>query len=807
MITRREFLNRSSAATLAVSLRNYLLGESPSEGSVLANNEASNTADQAMAGTALAQTAPLTVQGDLAMQMVDAIRNYLLRDTERQAAERERLWHRDYRSADDYARSVEPNRQRFLEIIGAVDSRAAVQAPEVVVRFAEQSEIAQGIGYKAYAIRWKVFAPVTADSDGMEAEGLLLQPLEPPVARVVALPDADWTPEMLTGIAAGVSPAAQFARRLAENGIQVVVPLLMNRADTFSGIPGIGMTNMPHREWIYRMAFEAGRHIIGYEVQKVLAVVDWFERENSKRKLPIGVMGYGEGGLLALYSGAIDTRIDATAVSGYFQPREEVWKEPIYRDVWGLVREFGDAELASLIAPRSLVVEASQGPEVAGPPPAEDGREPFACPNGTLTTPPLEAVRKEADRTALFFKKLNAEAKLRLIVSGDGHGLPGSDEALRAFLQALGQSGRLAPAGSNPPKVYGSYDPLPRLHRQFYQLVDFTQALIRKSPDVRKDFWKNADPSSITTWKKSTKFYRDYIWDEVIGRMPPPALPPSPRTRLVLDEPGFKGYEVMLDVWQDVFAYGILLVPNNLRPGERRPVVVCQHGLEGRPSEVVDPKLDNHFYHHFGATLADEGFVVYAPQNPYIGDDQFRIIQRLGHPLKLALFSFILGQHEQTLNWLTSLPFVDSGRIGFYGLSYGGKTAVRVPPLLDRYALSICSGDFNEWVWKTTNVLASQSYMLTKEYDMYEFNFANILNYADLADLMAPRPFMVERGHDDPVSVDQWVSFEYAFVREFYDKMNLGEQTRIEYFNGPHTIHGVGTFQFLREHLQWPKSL
>jgi hypothetical protein len=108
------------------------------------------------------------------------------------------------------------------------------------------------------------------------------------------------------------------------------------------------------------MAFEVGRHIIGYEVQKVLAAVDWFESENTKRQLPIGVMGYGEGGLLALYSAAIDTRIDATVVSGYFQPREGVWQEPIYRDVWGLVREFGDAELAGMIAPRTLIVEASQ---------------------------------------------------------------------------------------------------------------------------------------------------------------------------------------------------------------------------------------------------------------------------------------------------------------------------------------------------------------------------------------------------------------------------------------------------------------
>ena len=74
------------------------------------------------------------------------------------------------------------------------------------------------------------------------------------------------------------------------------------------------------------------------------------------------------GRLIALYSAAVDTRIDAAVVSGYFQSREAVWKEPIYRNVWALLHEFGDAEIASLIAPRTLIVEASQGVEIDGPP-------------------------------------------------------------------------------------------------------------------------------------------------------------------------------------------------------------------------------------------------------------------------------------------------------------------------------------------------------------------------------------------------------------------------------------------------------
>lgn len=129
---------------------------------------------------------------------------------------------------------------------------------------------------------------------------------------------------------------------------------------------------------------------------------------------------------------------------------------------------------------------------------------------------------------------------------------------------------------------------------------------------------------------------------------------------------------------------------------------------------------------------------------------------------------------------------------------------MRVPSLLPGYALSICSADFNEWVWKTTSVDSKYSYLLTVEYDMYEFDFANTVNYAELAMLISPRPFMVERGHDDPVAPDEWVAYEYARVRRHYDELGIGDRTAIEFFNGPHTIHGVGTFEFLRTHLNWP---
>jgi len=64
---------------------------------------------------------------------------------------------------------------------------------------------------------------------------------------------------------------------------------------------------------------------------------------------------------------------------------------------------------------------------------------------------------------------------------------------------------------------------------------------------------------------------------------------------------------------------------------------------------------------------------------------------------------------------------------------------------------------------------------------------------------------MVERGHDDGVAPDEWVAYEYAKVRQFFDmKMNLSDRTEIEFFNGPHAINGKGSFEFLRRYLKWP---
>lgn len=737
----------------------------------------------AEADTLLEGAAPLTWEGDLATRMVSGMHTYLDRVTAEATKARPSLWQLDHGSAEAYVASLAPKRERLRAIIGAVDERAAPRLETL------GDPIAEGTAFKVFAVRWDVFR-------GVHGEGLLLEPGGVPVASVVALPDCDWTPEMLAGLTPGISEGAQFARKLAESGCRVLLPMLIDRQDTWSGHPDLRMTNQPHREFVYRPAYQMGRHIIGYEVQKVLAAVDWFK---STGDAPVAVAGYGEGGLIALYAAAIDVRIEGALVSGYFQPRETLHAQPIYRNVWSLLREFGDAGLAAMIAPRTLVIDASRHPEIPGPPAAREGRS-GAAP-GAITTPSQEAVAGEF-ATAVDLAQPYAD-QMSLTTPEDG--LPVDSKALDALLMGLTNTTglRLASLWSLP-QVRALPDPGARMKRQFDELMEDTQALVRESPYVRNTFWERADATSVETWTESSAQYRQYFSEEVIGALPEADLPPNPRSRMIYDAPTYRGYEVVLDLYEDVFAYGILLVPKNIRKGERRPVVVCQHGLEGRPQEITDASVDSPYYHRFGCQLAEQGFVVFAPQNPYIGYTDFRQLQRKANPLKLSLFSFIVRQHEAILKWLAAQPFVDPDRMAFYGLSYGGKTAMRVPAILEQYCLSICSGDFNEWIWKTTSNRSQYSYLFTSEYEMFEFNLGNTFNYAELSKLIFPRPFMVERGHHDGVAPDEWVAYEFAKTFFHYDTMGLGDRAELEFFDGPHTIHGVGTFAFLRKHLDFP---
>jgi hypothetical protein len=138
-------------------------------------------ASTARAAETLPGTAPLTVQGDIASQLVDGTNRFFDKQIEKAAANREKFWKRDFTSPEAYEKSIAGNRHRLAEILGVRDARPAQVEMELVRTTDRPALVGKSAAFEAYAVRWRAFGDV-------HGEGLLLKPVgREPVADVIAI--------------------------------------------------------------------------------------------------------------------------------------------------------------------------------------------------------------------------------------------------------------------------------------------------------------------------------------------------------------------------------------------------------------------------------------------------------------------------------------------------------------------------------------------------------------------------------------------------------------------------------------------
>ncbi len=702
---------------------------------------------------------------------------------------------------------VEASRLALREKLGVVDDRLPPRLEFISrdpVSFEGEpstARVAEGPGFSVYQVRW----PVLED---FYAEGLYVNPVSedsgatsPPL--MVLMPDADETPEDVLGLTPRLQPHQQIALRFATAGFRLLIPAPLNR-QIYGGPDGkdeaILKTNQSHREWIYRQAFQMGRHPLGYEMQSMLAALDWFHQSFPGAEVTFA--GYGEGGRAAFYGAAIDPRVSHAFVSGAFGSRNAAWEEPIDRHLFNLLPAHGDAGVAALIHPRTLLVEHTAFPEV------KDRK-------GSLTTPTYTSVELEFNRIA---KVMNAfSVPSQFLINEAAGNARGDYPSVAGFLQAIAHEAEISrtpPLALMREERFG-FNPDDRHRRLFLGMEKQVQSLVDRSDQARDEFFffeaePVLRPGSWSTEKSHERLsplnfltrseeWRTRFEEEIIGTFDEELLPLNPRSRKIRETDAWTAWDVVLDVYPGFEAWGLLILPKNIPAGDKRPVVVCQHGRNGVPLDTVDEGKSA--YNGFAARLAEEGFITFAPHNLYRGEDRYRWLDRKANLIGGTLFTFITASHRQTLSWLKTLPEVDGKHIAFYGLSYGGETAVRVPAVIPDYCLSICSGDFNHWTRKVADPDFPGGFMKSIEWEMPYWNMGSRFDYAEMAGLIFPRPFFVERGHHDRVSTDEWVAHEYAKVRRLYASFGMEEKTGIEFFHGGHSINGQGSFEFLRRFL------
>ena len=308
----------------------------------------------------------------------DQISQYLSGRIAATPAMRDKRWQPDFSSLHGYELSVEAHRLHLRKMLGLADLDSSETKTTVLAK--NENEIIE---------RVKI-----TSQNGLDAQALIFIPQSrgrQPV--VIAIPDADQSAEEFAGIAEGATPA-EWLRNLLGRNIAVAVPVMVKRrADHALCLQSGGHDR---RRMLWRLGFLVGRTLVGVEVQQVVALSDYLSRQPNIDRKKIAVWGVGQGGMTALYAAALDKRIAGVTVQDYFQQREQSWKEPVDRALYGQLNEFGDAEVSALVAPRALTVVTQRG-EISP-----------------------ESVQTEVERAQRFYLGLHSGNKLAMLeVSND----------------------------------------------------------------------------------------------------------------------------------------------------------------------------------------------------------------------------------------------------------------------------------------------------------------------------------------------------------------------------------------------------
>jgi dienelactone hydrolase len=711
---------------------------------------------------ALPGTAHWDVPEDIAAEQHMELRRYFEARIEDAARQRGRFW-----DGAGWNQIVERNRGELRRIIGAVD-RFLPPAPRA-------KPLAETPAFTFSLLEWPVLRlgnlGSTMGSSGaiVKEYGILLESKRPGKhPAVIAIAGAGMSAADIAGLTQRLPQREQFARSLAVNGYIVFAPFFTQRR-TFS------LPWTEDRDWLVRLGYQVGRHLIGAEVQQVSSAVDFLRSLPRVDPERIGVAGSGQGGLTALYAAALDTRLNAALVAHYFDGRERAYEEPEDRILWKSLERFGDAEIASMIAPRALLIDRG----------------------GPLAQSEFERARK-------LFERAGAGPRLRYIAERDQLQGP-STAAIELFDEVLHPDIHWLISPPQPPQ-----DPeifLAIANAQFSQWQARYRNLAMEAYAFR-DSLPQPDTSSLPDFERwRAKKYELFL--DVIGRYPAAEGPLDARTAQVYDEPDFRGYRLSVRLYNGVHAYGILLVPKSIRAGERRPVVFAQHGFGGKPEDALgvadNPRADA-VYAKFGRELVRRGYVVFAPLISAQTTENRNALVRRAHLVGLTPVGVEIKKISRVLDFLETLPFVDKDRFGFYGLSYGGFTGLWLGPVETRFKVVICSGHFNDWNSKTTDPTEGTSFLFYKDtFDMFNFDLLHKFNHSDIAALMPPRAFMVEIGSADGVVMEprRFVDMELARVTDLYRKLGIPGKGRVARFHGPHKVHGAEAYPFLDEMLNW----
>jgi dipeptidyl-peptidase 4 len=177
-----------------------------------------------------------------------------------------------------------------------------------------------------------------------------------------------------------------------------------------------------------------------------------------------------------------------------------------------------------------------------------------------------------------------------------------------------------------------------------------------------------------------------------------------------------------------------LLKPRGLEAGRKYPVLIDVYGGPGVQ------RVTNSWGSLFHQYLAQNGYVVFALDNRGSGLRGTRFETALG----LALGRVEVQDQLKGVEFLRGLDFVDAGRIGIFGWSYGGyMTLMCLMQAPDTFAAGVAGAPVTDWALYDTHY--TERYLSTPQLNARGYWSSNVLEHAE----HLSRPLLLVHGMAD----------------------------------------------------------
>lgn len=271
-------------------------------------------------------------------------------------------WDRDHSSIDAYLDSIEPMYRRWRSSLGEIRERTDEYDPVTV-------DVLDGDDVAITRVKVRMF-----DEYPWQAGGLLGVPTtgEPPYPLVICQHGAASSPEKTFGSGDPATAYHGYARELVREGYAVYAPRVLKGATSYRD----------HFDVICR-AF--GTTVKGLDMAMLEQALDYLETRSEVDADRIAMWGISQGGAATMFHVPAIRRIDVAICTAWFNevlkkyvllgesPRHYDADDPnTHFYVPDLFRAFKSADLASLICPRPLQVQAGVHDNIAWPPYVRD---------------------------------------------------------------------------------------------------------------------------------------------------------------------------------------------------------------------------------------------------------------------------------------------------------------------------------------------------------------------------------------------------------------------------------------------------